>query len=42
MIKAAALLQRTAAGTGNYGFVRAALRTSADGAARSLSTLDRR
>ncbi len=40
MIKATALLQRTAAGTGDYGFVPAALRTAAgEAAARSLSTL---
>lgn len=40
MIKATALLQRTAAGTGDYSFVPAALRTAAgDAAARSLSTL---
>jgi PelA/Pel-15E family pectate lyase len=40
MIKATVLLQRTAAGTGDYGFVPTALRTAAgDAAARSLSTL---
>lgn len=40
MIKATALLQRTAAGAGDYGFVPTALRTAAgDAATRSLSTL---
>jgi len=40
MIKATALLQRTAAGAGDYGFVPAALRTAAgDAAERSISTL---
>ncbi len=40
MIKATMLLQRTAAGTGDYGFVPAALRMAAgEAVARSLSTL---
>lgn len=40
MIKATALLQRTAAGTGDYGFVPAAVRTAArEAVARSMATL---